>query len=43
VNYVPISKRADCPVCGEVSSELRGVDISASFSAILSGVNEVHS
>jgi hypothetical protein len=43
VNYVPIPKRPACPVCGDASLELRDVDISSAFSAILSGVNEVHS
>jgi hypothetical protein len=35
LNYVPVSKRADCPVCGLRHADLEGVDIDGKFAQIL--------
>jgi molybdopterin/thiamine biosynthesis adenylyltransferase len=41
VNYVPIAKRSDCPVCGRLAPELDGLDIDDRYLEIIGEIDQV--
>jgi hypothetical protein len=41
LNLVPISMRADCPVCGSPAADLEGVDLDARFAEIIAAFDSV--
>lgn len=41
VNFVPVDKRGDCPVCGTPAPELDGVDIDEAYRAIMQELDHV--
>jgi hypothetical protein len=41
LNYVPIARRLDCPVCGTPAAELNGLEIDEQYSSILASVDSV--
>jgi molybdopterin/thiamine biosynthesis adenylyltransferase len=43
LNYVPIAKRLDCPVCGSVPDEIKEVNIDDRFSSIFAELDSLSS
>lgn len=41
INYVPVSRRADCPVCGTLPSELSGINIDERYAEIIAGSDQI--
>jgi hypothetical protein len=41
LNYVPVSMRADCPICGRREADLEGIDINGRFAEIIAELDKL--